>query len=996
MATTMQQIETPKHARALDTSGNNNHGQIYSGRALEFDGVTDYLDTGLVFHPEPNHTIAVWAKANSDGNWKMLVDGRDANDDGIKLTFQNDDQIEYSLNAVDVITVDSGLGKFADRWVRIVTTYDGSTAKIYINGIKAEMNPDYTGESITPGNFNTTTETWKIGRKAYGTENYFDGFMSDVQIWNTAWTADDVTYDYLNPEYLALNRSGTSLTNSNLKIWYPMQDGHRGQQSYVLDASNTGLGDNILLNSTFDTSISIGSNGSGWSSDPDGGTSVATFDSGGGKIFYDGSNHSRLRARDSEGDQDTVMTIGTTYKLVYDVIENNGVVGNFNFSAPSTSVGYSVGTHTYYFTATTAVFQLFLGGGDNGDYIIVDNVYLYPVNDKNPATTVFYGDEMITDSKNRDIASTPDWAAHPASGEANTPSFGYSGELHLTGTSSTVPQGVLLDDSELTTPVVGRTYRVSAEIWWNTSVPGGVGSVFKIQYAGTTSSAFAVTGAGDASTTDAATYTVDLVAVSTTGDLLIYYESSNPTKWYVDDISVKEIGVASGWTDADQQLHIPQTALQSYNELLYCFGSENDHITSVSIPNDATLNVGTADFSISLWFRWDGGGSSYRNIISKGGWSAAGYSIALDGDGKLAMNTSNAGSGNNRWGISSTIPIKGKWYHVVGVWDRSHEMKMYVNGEPQSMTGHELSSYTSLDLDTTNNIKFYKRGSTSGPASGCLTEIALFKGSDAALNQAEVNELYNDGKALDVTTHSKYSTVTGYWRNNGLSVWKDLTTNSNDSSAPTGSETLLIPSGVDSSRDSQGFIMNRQKNTSSLNLPLLDTVFSNSSDYVDVGTIFNNDIFSLCCWIKVPNTGVIQRIVDNRNNSVEGWQLYVDASGNIKFQIGDTTADAAVADDTGGDVDPDTWVHVTVTYAGSGGDMVSYINGDAATKQTKAATGVQNQSLITTAMKIGARNFSNVEYGTKGQIDGVLFYTDVLSDTEVLRNYDATKSSHTN
>ena len=43
MAATIQTIQKPTRARALDTSGNNNHGQIYSGRALEFDGVTDYL-----------------------------------------------------------------------------------------------------------------------------------------------------------------------------------------------------------------------------------------------------------------------------------------------------------------------------------------------------------------------------------------------------------------------------------------------------------------------------------------------------------------------------------------------------------------------------------------------------------------------------------------------------------------------------------------------------------------------------------------------------------------------------------------------------------------------------------------------------------------------------------------------------------------------------------------------------------------------------------------
>ena len=46
MATTIQNIELPKKARAVDTSGNNNHGQIYSGRGLEFDGVGDYLSVG--------------------------------------------------------------------------------------------------------------------------------------------------------------------------------------------------------------------------------------------------------------------------------------------------------------------------------------------------------------------------------------------------------------------------------------------------------------------------------------------------------------------------------------------------------------------------------------------------------------------------------------------------------------------------------------------------------------------------------------------------------------------------------------------------------------------------------------------------------------------------------------------------------------------------------------------------------------------------------------
>ena len=70
MPATIQTIEKPTRARALDTSGNNNHGQIYSGRALEFDGVSDYLlhngGTGVTglnsFADGSAWTFAVWIK----------------------------------------------------------------------------------------------------------------------------------------------------------------------------------------------------------------------------------------------------------------------------------------------------------------------------------------------------------------------------------------------------------------------------------------------------------------------------------------------------------------------------------------------------------------------------------------------------------------------------------------------------------------------------------------------------------------------------------------------------------------------------------------------------------------------------------------------------------------------------------------------------------------------------------------------------------------------
>ena len=246
MATTITTLEKPTRARALDTSGNNNHGQIYSGRALEFDGVTDYLDCGTTFS-HTSHAICVWAKVTADGNNKHLFGARDANNDGILLFYNDDEEICYYVNNTDMETTIPG--QFDNTWVRIVATSDGSTQYLYINGVL------HTSQSISETV--ATTTNVKIGARNFGgVESYFNGALSDLQAWNTHFTADDVTYDYLNPESLALNRGGTSLTESNLKLWYPMNDGHRGQQSYILDASNTGLGDNIVTNGTFDTDAS--------------------------------------------------------------------------------------------------------------------------------------------------------------------------------------------------------------------------------------------------------------------------------------------------------------------------------------------------------------------------------------------------------------------------------------------------------------------------------------------------------------------------------------------------------------------------------------------------------------------------------------------------------------------------------------------------------------------------------------------------------------------
>ena len=220
----------------------------------------------------------------------------------------------------------------------------------------------------------------RIGCYGLGTRDFLNGYLSDYQIWDKNFTQEDVTFDYLNPESLALNNGGTSLTESNLRLWYPMNDGHRGQQSYILDASNTGLGDELISNGDFSNGITS------WTaaSSGDGVTPVAY--NGGVRISSVSGGNSYILQN--------IMKEGVTYKIQYEITEN--VAGSLTIeSGVNTQLDSTVGTHSLYFTwdesDTAIVFKRTSGATD----ITIDNISVKAINDKNHATTVFYGDEQI-------------------------------------------------------------------------------------------------------------------------------------------------------------------------------------------------------------------------------------------------------------------------------------------------------------------------------------------------------------------------------------------------------------------------------------------------------------------------------------------------------------------------------------------------------------------------------------------------------------------------
>jgi len=71
-------------------------------------------------------------------------------------------------------------------WTLITTTYDGSTIKLYINGIL--NNSSSLNQPLPTAG---TTYGWNIGKK-WDSPNYFSGYISEVRIYNEALTAANI------------------------------------------------------------------------------------------------------------------------------------------------------------------------------------------------------------------------------------------------------------------------------------------------------------------------------------------------------------------------------------------------------------------------------------------------------------------------------------------------------------------------------------------------------------------------------------------------------------------------------------------------------------------------------------------------------------------------------------------------------------------------------------------------------------------------------------
>ena len=292
---------------------------IYSGKALEFDGVSDYITFPNVYsslNSDGDLTFAWWMNINNyapGGTNSKLISSHP----GLEITIYSD-YMRVSIGNSN----DYNWGGETNTWLRCVFTMDDTVGSLYVNG---ELKETYTHSS----NFKdakSTTGGFISKRHSTNMTHYVDGKLCDIQFWNTTWSLSDVTYDYLNPEKLITSNTSVSgsQTTSNLLVWYPMNDtGITNPQTVIFDAAGTNNTTKNHATTTFLGDDKLGGNGgfdatSNWSVVSGSvGTEWTINDSSNSKAVHNTSNANTLRYTGSSGD----LVDGTTYQVDFTIAD---------------------------------------------------------------------------------------------------------------------------------------------------------------------------------------------------------------------------------------------------------------------------------------------------------------------------------------------------------------------------------------------------------------------------------------------------------------------------------------------------------------------------------------------------------------------------------------------------------------------------------------------------------------------------------------------------
>jgi len=189
-----------------DSSGNRNQGTFYNdtawkpgkfGSCLSFDGNGDYVQVsnpGSISYL----TISVWIYGITWSNSYPRIVDRVYNGQFSFYVWASEQKLSWALS-----TVGGSVDRARDTtvpislhtWQHCVLTYDGVSAKVYLNGMLKE-----TVSTGLSGPLSSSSSNVRIAERVdAGGTRAFNGFIDNVMIFNRALTAGEIQQLYYEP-----------------------------------------------------------------------------------------------------------------------------------------------------------------------------------------------------------------------------------------------------------------------------------------------------------------------------------------------------------------------------------------------------------------------------------------------------------------------------------------------------------------------------------------------------------------------------------------------------------------------------------------------------------------------------------------------------------------------------------------------------------------------------------------------------------------------------
>lgn len=202
-----------------------------SGHALSFNGTSQYG-----FTPDENSldienqmTIAAWLKPGNNTTQSVITKSTNGGIGGYELSLSSStapvsQRIFFRINQVpngDTYRVNSSTTYPTNgTWVHAAGTFDGTTMRIYINGVL---------EASVPANgvlINTNTLPLSFGAQFDGSSalRWYTGDLDDVRIYNRALSAEEIG-DLFNPTPVKLADLKVNSTPKGIQLtWQTVQE----------------------------------------------------------------------------------------------------------------------------------------------------------------------------------------------------------------------------------------------------------------------------------------------------------------------------------------------------------------------------------------------------------------------------------------------------------------------------------------------------------------------------------------------------------------------------------------------------------------------------------------------------------------------------------------------------------------------------------------------------------------------------------------------------